>query len=88
MDGLIEHLFNSRRTMEKAFGDMLVKYQREPSLQLAETIELMQAEIELRVTAPTGDKLRGAKDRGKVDELTAMPARRPPPTLRADAQQP
>jgi hypothetical protein len=48
MTGFIEKTLNDRRTLEKALADLLAKYQREPSPQLARMIELLRAEIELR----------------------------------------
>ena len=44
----IEKLLRERRTLEKALADLLAKYQHDPSPELARTIELIHAEIELR----------------------------------------
>ena len=48
LNGVIEKLLNERRTLEEALADLLAKYQREPSPELARMIELLRAEIEIR----------------------------------------
>jgi len=48
MDGLLEKLLSERRSMEQALAHLRTMYQRNPRPELARTIELLQAEIELR----------------------------------------
>jgi hypothetical protein len=45
---VIEELLVKRRTLEGALADLLVKYQYEPSTNLARIIGLLGAEIEFR----------------------------------------
>ncbi len=48
MRGTIEEMMDSRRSLEGALADLRVTYERGPNPALARTIELMQAEIEIR----------------------------------------
>jgi hypothetical protein len=48
MKGFVEKTLSQRRSLEKALADLVAKHQREPTPELARTIELLRAEIELR----------------------------------------
>jgi hypothetical protein len=48
MADFLDEALKERRTLEKALADLLAEFQRKPSPQLARTIELLRAEIELR----------------------------------------
>src|SRR5258708_33605759 len=48
---VIEAMLKKRRSLEQALVDLLATYQRAPDLQLARTIELIRAEIDLRKAA-------------------------------------
>jgi hypothetical protein len=48
MTNLIEDLLKEPRSLERALADLCEQYQREPGPDLARTIELLRAEIELR----------------------------------------
>jgi len=48
MTDLIEDLLKERRSLEQALADLCEQYQRQPNPDLARTIELLGAEIELR----------------------------------------
>ncbi len=41
-------MWDSRRTLEQALADLLAARQHDPNPALARTIELMQAEVEIR----------------------------------------
>jgi hypothetical protein len=46
--GLIETLFDQRRSLETALTELLTRYERDPSPELSRTIELLRVEIEIR----------------------------------------
>ena len=46
---MIKDMLNDRRSLEEALADLVTKYQRDPHPALAQSIELIQAEIKLRV---------------------------------------
>jgi hypothetical protein len=48
MQGFIDGALKGRRSLEKALADLLAEYERNPSPNLARTIELIRDEIELR----------------------------------------
>jgi hypothetical protein len=53
MKGYIEKALKQRRSLDTALADLLAKYQREPSPELARMIALLRAEIELRKRSVT-----------------------------------
>jgi hypothetical protein len=48
MIGFITNALNKRRSLEQALGDFVEKQKHEPTPELARTIELLRAEIEIR----------------------------------------
>jgi hypothetical protein len=48
MADFIERVLRERRSLEKAFADMLAEYERKPTPELAERIKIIDAEIARR----------------------------------------
>ena len=46
---VIKNMLDGRRSMEEVLAELIAKYQRDPHPALARRIELIEAEIELRV---------------------------------------
>jgi hypothetical protein len=51
MDGIIERAISERRSIETALSDLLARYEKYPTTELARMIEQLQAEIAERKRA-------------------------------------
>jgi hypothetical protein len=82
-DGFIERMLNGRRSLEQTLADFLTKIEHDPRPELARTVELLRAEIEIRGAAasrrgaalpiPIGTAPLSADTRSHPDPAAARP---------------